>query len=380
MSKLPNPKVAIVHEWFTSYAGSEKVVEQILKLFPGADVFCVVDFLEPDLRQAIGLENTHTSFIQRIPASRRYFRSLLMLMPLAIEQFDMDAYDIVISSSHAVAKGILTRPDQLHISYIHTPIRYGWEFQHQYLKRAGLTRGVKSALARVMLHYLRLWDLASAHRVDAFVANSRFIARRIRKTYRRPARVIYPPVKVECFQGTLGREDFYLTVCRFVPYKRMDLIIEAFSQLRLPLVVIGDGPLRSQLQSRAASNIRFLGYQPDATVIDYLQRCKGFVYAAEEDFGITLVEAQAAGAPVIAYGRGGATETVIEGETGILFQEQTVPSLVDAIKSFETRVVEFESTLIRRNAEQYSVSRYRHEFRMFVLETWGKFQRGDALE
>lgn len=380
MNDLSALSVAIVHEWFVSYAGSEKVVEQLLKVFPQADVFCLVDFLEDGDRQAIGLPRTHTSFIQSLPGSHRRFRSYLPLMPLAIEQFDLDGYDLVISSSHAVAKGVLTRPDQLHISYVHTPIRYGWELQHQYLQQANLTRGLKSAFVRVILHYLRLWDVLSANRVDVFVANSAFIASRIRNTYRRSAHVIYPPVAVHRFEPVASREDFYLSVCRFVPYKRLDVVIEAFTYLKLPLVIIGDGDERPRLQASAGTNVTFLGYQSDAVVKDYMQRCKAFIYAAEEDFGITLVEAQAAGAPVIAYSRGGVAETVIHDTTGILFSEQTPNSLVNAVKAFETGQYTFDEQAICSNAQNYASDRFRQEFQQFTLKILGKFRRGDALE
>lgn len=380
MSILSVLNVAIVHEWLVSYAGSEKVVEQVKRIFPQADIFCLVDFLDEDTHEIMGLGQTTTSFLQRIPGSRRNFRAWLPLMPLAVEQFDLSAYDLIISSSHAVAKGVLTRPDQLHISYVHTPIRYGWELQHQYLQQAGLTHGIKGALTRCILHYLRLWDVASAQRVDVFVANSRFIAGRIHKTYRRPAEVIYPPVAIQRFHPAPNREDFYLTVCRFVPYKRLDLILQAFSRLGLPLVVIGDGELRSHLQASAPANIQFLGYQSDEVVADHLERCKAFVYAAEEDFGITLVEAQAAGAPVITYGRGGAVESVIEGKTGILFAEQSVDCLVEAVRRYESQTDQFDPEIISKHAEKYSTGRFRDEFQGFTSKTWEKFRRGDALE
>lgn len=377
---LSTLSVAIVHEWFVSYAGSEKVVEQLLRVFPQADVFCLVDFLEDGDRQSIGLTRTHTSFIQSLPGSQRRFRSYLPLMPLAIEQFDLDGYDLVISSSHAVAKGVLTRPDQLHISYVHTPIRYGWELQHQYLRQANLTHGLKSAFVRVVLHYLRLWDVLSANRVDVFVANSAFIASRIRNTYRRSAHVIYPPVAVHRFEPIASREAFYLSVCRFVPYKRLDVVIEAFTSLTLPLVLIGDGEERPRLQALAGANITFLGYQSDVVVKDYMQRCKAFIYAAEEDFGITLIEAQAAGAPVIAYNRGGASETVLNDTTGILFSEQTANSLVNAVKAFEAGQYTFDEQTIRSNAQNYTNDRFRQEFQQFTLKILGEFRRGDALE
>ncbi|MEO1590166.1 MAG: glycosyltransferase family 4 protein [Cyanobacteria bacterium J06632_22] len=370
-------KVAIVHEWFASYAGSERVVEQMLACFPEADLYSLVDFLPKELRFFVQHKPVTTSFIQRLPFARRHFRQYLPLMPLAIEQFDLSAYDVVLSSNHAVAKGVLTGPDQVHISYVHTPIRYAWDLQAQYLQQAGLNRGLRGALTRGILHYLRLWDQSSAPRVDRFIANSRFIARRLWKTYRRPAQVIYPPVDIDRFQWQCPREDFYLVVSRFVPYKRVDLIVAAFGRLGLPLVVIGDGPLRSQLQG--ADNIQCLGHQPDAVVTDYLQRCKAFVFAAEEDFGITVVEAQAAGAPVIAYGRGGACETVSP-KTGLLFSEQTVDALVQAVKCFESKSCQFNSAEIRKNAERFSMDRFQTEFRDLVHQTLLNFREDDRLE
>jgi glycosyltransferase involved in cell wall biosynthesis len=301
-------------------------------------------------------------------------------MPLAVEQFDLAGYDLIISSNHAVAKGVLTRPDQLHISYVHTPIRYAWEFQAQYLQQAGLTRGLKGMLARLTLHYLRLWDVASANRVDTFVTNSRYVARRVQATYRRSAQVIYPPVAVQRFCPHQPRESFYLAIARFVPYKRVDLIVAAFAQLGYPLVVIGDGSERDRIQSLATANITFLGYQPDAVVANYLQRCRAFIFAAEEDFGITAVEAQAAGAPVIAYGKGGVAETVLSGQTGLFFAEQTVESLIHAVKEFETGCHEWNPMHSRQNAERFSELNFRQQFAAFVDQAWLTFERGDAVE
>ncbi|MEM9805910.1 MAG: glycosyltransferase family 4 protein, partial [Cyanobacteria bacterium P01_D01_bin.56] len=355
-------RVAVVHEWLTSHAGSEKVVEQILQLYPEADLFSLVDFLSPEQRHFIGHRSVQTSFLQKLPLAKRLFRQYLPLMPLAVEQFDLSAYDLVISSNHAVAKGVLVAPHQLHISYVHTPIRYAWDLQHQYLQQAGLDRGPKGALTRLILHYLRLWDTTSANRVDCFVANSNFVAKRIWRAYRRRATVIYPPVDVNRFDWQRPRERFYLTVSRFVPYKRVDLTVEAFNQLGLPLVVIGDGPDRARIAAMAGPNIRLLGKQPDAVVTDHMQRCQGFIFPAEEDFGITPVEAQAAGAPVIAFGRGGVSETVSHGVTGILFAEQTVDSLVQAVKSFDMGMYELNRDTIRRQAEKFSIDRFRSQF------------------
>lgn len=371
-------RIAIVHEWFTSHAGSEKVVEQILNIYPQADLYSLVDFLPEGDRTFLQNKPVTTSFIQKLPFAAKSFRNYLPLMPLAIEQLDLSAYDLIISSHHAVAKGVITRPDQLHISYVHTPLRYGWEFQHQYLSQSGLNKGLKGLIARITLHYLRLWDVASANRVDSYLANSRYIARRIEKTYRRSAEVIYPPVDIQRFTANKKRENFYLTVSRFVPYKRVDLTIKAFGELGLPLVVIGDGDSRQALQKIAQggeqSNIQFLGRQPDSVVEDYMQRCRGFIFPPEEDFGITPVEAQAAGAPVIAYAKGGQAETVVHGETGLLFPRQTVESLVESVKAMESGQILFDSKRLRSQAEQFSIDRFQQRFKQFVEKSWHAFE------
>jgi len=368
-------QVAIVHEWLETRAGSEKVVEQMLTLFPQADLFSLVKFLAADSPPHIPPHTRiYTSFIQQLPFAKQHFRRYLPLMPLAIEQFDLANYDLVISSNHAVAKGVLTRAHQLHISYVHTPVRYAWDLQHQYLTQAGLNRGVTSLLN------LRLWDLAAAHRVDCFVANSRYVARRIWKTYRRPATVIYPPVALDRFYWHQPREDFYLTVSRCVPYKRVDLTVAAFNELAKPLVVIGDGPDLGVLQQMAKSNITFIRNPTDAVVSDYMARCRAFIFPAEEDFGITVVEAQASGAPVIAYGQGGSTETVLSGKTGVLFPQQTVHDLVEAVNYFETHQKSFIPEIIRNHAETFSEQRFQQEFWAFVAQKWLKFRQDDALE
>ncbi|MEO1209957.1 MAG: glycosyltransferase family 4 protein [Cyanobacteria bacterium J06638_20] len=366
-------KTAVVHEWLVTYAGSEQVCEQMLHLFPEADLYSLVDFLPEDLRWFIQQRPVHTSFLQNLPFARRRFRAYLPLMPLAVEQFDLSGYDVVLSSNHAVAKGVVTRADQLHISYVHTPIRYAWDLQQQYLQGAGLQTGVKAIAAQAILHYLRLWDVATANRVDCFLANSKFVARRIWKTYRREAQVVYPPVAIDRFKPGSDRDDIYLTISRFVPYKRVDLTVQAFNQLGLPLVVIGDGPDWKRVKAIAKPNVTLLGRQPDAVVEDYLQRCKAFVFSAEEDFGITLVEAQAAGAPVIAFGKGGATETVIPGKTGILFPTQTVESLVEAVQYFESGGLIVNPHVLRQNAERFAPECFHQEFLKIVEHQWDKF-------
>jgi glycosyltransferase involved in cell wall biosynthesis len=374
-------KTAVVHEWLVTYAGSERVVEQLLQLYPDADLFSLVEFLPESLRQVIQHKAVTTSFLQHLPFANPHFRQYLPLMPLAIEQFDLSNYDLILSSHHAVAKGVLTRADQLHICYVHTPVRYAWDLQSQYF-RAGTSglQGVRRTIAQLVLHYLRLWDVATANRVDYFVANSRYVAQRIWKTYRRAAPVIYPPVNVEQFQPTDRREDFYFTLSRFVPYKRVDLIVAAFNQLGLPLVIIGDGADWQSVNASAKDNIHLLGHQPDDVVIDHMQRCKAFVYAAAEDFGISLVEAQAAGAPVITYGKGGATESVISGKTGLFFPEQTVESLIETVKLFESGVYLFNPEYSRQNAERFTPKQFQRNISRFIEQKWSVFQQRNGIE
>ncbi len=370
------PSVAIVHEWLSNYAGSERVVEQMLAVLPDAEVFSLVDFLS-QRRNILGGRKVHTSFIQRLPLARKRFRGYLPLMPLAVEQFDLSQFDIVISSQHAVSHGVLTRADQFHISYVHTPIRYAWDLTHQYLRESKLNRGIRGMVARFILHYLRLWDRAAADRVDLFVANSQYIARRIWKTYRRKARVIYPPVDTDAYELATNKADYYLTASRMVPYKKIDLIVEAFASMpRCKLLVAGDGPEREKIVVKAGSNVEFVGYQPDEKLRELMQHARAFVFAADEDFGIMPVEAQACGTPVIAYGRGGALETVVDGVTGIFFKQQTVTSLCDAVQRFETKTASFDPVEIRAHAERFGVDRFRGEFSQLVERQWQKFRGG----
>lgn len=364
-------KVALIHDWLVTYAGAERVLEQILQVFPDADVFSLIDFLPEDQRKFLRGKTVTTSFVQRLPQVRTKYRQYLPLMPLAVEQFDLSGYDLVVSSSHAVAKGVLTGPDQLHVSYVHTPIRYAWDLQHQYLKESGLDRGLKGMAARGILHYIRNWDYRTANGVDHFIANSRFIARRIWKVYRREAAVIYPPVDVEAYSLGGEKQDFYLTASRMVPYKKMDLIIEAFNEMpEKTLLVVGDGPDFGKLRSRAGKNVTLLGYQPADNLKRYMQQARAFVFAAEEDFGITPVEAQACGTPVIAFGRGGASETIrglgAETPTGLFFTEQTVGSLVAAIALFEKEGGIIKPSDCRANALRFSPDRFREELRNHI--------------
>jgi len=364
-------KIALVHDWLVNYAGAERVLQQIVNCYPEVDLFAIVDFLPSNQREFIQNKSVKTSFIQHLPFARRKYRSYLPLMPLAIEQFDLSAYNLIISSSHAVAKGILSGPDQLHISYVHTPMRYAWDLQHQYLKESGLEKGIRGISARWILHKMRMWDVKTSNGVDYFIANSQYISRRIYKTYRRESEVIYPPVDIEKYSLNVKKENFYLTTSRLVPYKKVDLIVEAFSALpNKKLVVIGDGPDFKKIKKKASKNIELLGYQSEPLLKKYLECAKAFVFAAEEDFGIAPLEAQACGTPVIAFGKGGALETIRGLEdscpTGLFFKEQTVTSLINAIDSFEKIKNKINPDDCRSNALRFSSHRFRTEFKEFV--------------
>ncbi|HBQ2304083.1 TPA: glycosyltransferase family 4 protein, partial [Klebsiella pneumoniae] len=343
---LQNVSVGLVADWLVTYAGSEKVIAEFIKLFPQSDLYSVIDFLSDESRSRFMNKRAKTTFIQKLPKAKSNYQRYLPFMPLAIEQLDVSKHEIILSSSHAVAKGILTGPDQLHISYVHSPIRYAWDLQHQYLREAGLDKGIKSYIARMLLHKIRLWDCRTANGVDHFIANSQFIARRIKKVYGRDADVIYPPVDVNRFELNFNKEDYFFTASRLVPYKRIDLIVEAFSEMpNRKLVVIGDGPEMQKIKSKAKTNIEILGYQPDSVMQEYMRNAKAFVFAAEEDFGIIPVEAQACGTPVIAFGKGGALETIrplgVDKPTGLFFQKQTVADIIEAVTNFDNNFESF---------------------------------------
>jgi len=358
--------MCIIHDWLTTYGGSELVLKSLLEIWPETPVYTLVYDENGNCRDIIQSTEVRGSFINNLPFAKRKHRAYLPLMPMAIEQFDLSAYDLVLSDSHAIAKGVITGPDQLHISYIHTPVRYAWDLQHQYLKHAHLERGLRGFLAKALLHYIRLWDMRTVSGVDHYIANSKYIAQRIWKLYKREAKVIHPPVEIDRFEVQEVKEDFYLTISRLVPYKKVDVMVEAFKDMPdRRLVVIGDGPELKSLKKMASENITFLGFQSDQAVEDHLQRARAFVYTAEEDFGIVPVEAQACGTPVIAYGKGGALETVIEGETGLFYREQTPEALIQAVETFENQG-EWDSQAIRRHAEGFSKERFKGEIRSFV--------------
>ena len=370
-------RVAIVHDWLPLYAGAERVLEQILHIFPQGDLFSMIDFIPAKQRGFLLNKPVRTSFVQKLPYAKSLYRAYLPIMPLAIEQFDMAGYDLIISSSYAVAKGVITGPDQLHICYCHSPMRYAWDMQNQYVGVGG--RGIigtaRAWIQRALLHYIRLWDVRTSHGVNEFVANSAFIARRIQKVYRRSSTVIHPPVDTDAFQlNDASREDYFLTASRMVPYKKIDLVVKAFSAMPdKKLVVVGDGPDFQKIAALAGPNVQLVGHQSFESLKNYLRKARAFVFAAEEDFGITSVEAQACGTPVIAYGKGGSRETVIPGRTGLFFLEQTPESLVAAVQQFENQSANFVPREIRKHAEQFSIPEFRDAFAAFVKCEWQKF-------
>ncbi|HAH0852752.1 TPA: glycosyltransferase family 4 protein [Escherichia coli] len=377
--------IGIVADWLVTYAGAERVIKEIIDIYPNSDLYSVVDFLSEQSRSYFHGKKASTTFIQKLPRAKKAYQKYLPLMPLAIEQLDVSSHDVIISSSHAVAKGILTGPDQLHISYVHSPIRYAWDLQHQYLRESHLDKGVKGILAKYLLHKIRQWDYRTANGVDHFIANSQFIARRIHKVYGRTADVIYPPVDVHRFLMNTSKQDYYLTASRLVPYKKIDLIVEAFSNMPdKRLVVIGNGSEMVKIKSKAKSNIEILGYQPDSVMLEHMQNAKAFVFAAEEDFGITPVEAQACGTPVVAFGKGGSLETVrpygVDKPTGVFFDEQSVPSLVKAINFFDTVSDKIEPQDCRENAMQFSVEIFKNNLSKYVEDKWTEFNLSKRIQ
>lgn len=363
-----------MHDWLVTFAGAEQVLAQILSLYPAADIFSVVDFLPQRDRQFLAGHRITTSLVQRLPAACTHYRSYLPLMPWAVERLDLSAYDLVISSSHAVAKGVVTGKTQRHVCYCHSPMRYAWDMREEYLREAGMSKGLRGQVARFLLERMRRWDLANSTGVDAFLANSAFIAERIKRSYGRTAVVVYPPVDTEYFTPSGAKEDFYLAASRMVPYKRMRLIVQAFTRMPLRrLVVIGDGPQYEAAKAVAGSNVEFLGYQRREVLREYLRRARALVFAAKEDFGILPVEAQACGTPVLAYGAGGALETVrgwgcagVDQPTGLFFAAQTEESIIAAVEQFEVIGPEILSDSCRENALRFTPQQFQQLFQQAV--------------
>lgn len=375
-------KYALVHEWLTPQAtgGSELVVQEILK-HVDADVYALIDFESTNSQSYLFGRQIGTTFLQHLPQARNGVQKYLPLLPLAIEQLDLRAYDIILSSAHTVAKGVLTTPAQLHICYCHTPMRFAWDLTFDYLSGSKMGHGPQGVLTRYLLHRMRQWDVLAANRVDYFIANSQNTARRIWRCYRRPATVIYPPVDVERFPFVTAKQDFYVTVSRLVSYKQVALIVRAFNQLQKPLVVIGTGPELSKLRKLAQANIQILGAQPNEVVEKYMANAKAFVYAACEDFGIALVEAQACGTPVIAYGAGGALETVRSifehpnTGTGIFFATQTEAALIAAVEKFEVYQLAFNPEAAYARSRTFAPKIFAERYLTYLERSWQKFCR-----
>lgn len=373
-SSFNSLKVAIVQDWLTEIGGAEKVFSAILSIYPEADVFTLTSNGKVLSELGVDRSKLKESFISGLPFGRKHYRYYLPLFSRAIESFNFSGYDLIISSSSSVAKGLLKNSEQLHICYCHSPVRYAWDLYHQYINESGLSKfGVKSIFVRHVLHKLRIWDVVSANRVDTFIANSNYIQRRIFNTYRRDSAVIYPPVDVDHFELKKEKQDFYFTASRMVPYKRIDLIVKTFSALKdKRLVVAGVGPDYEKIKRLAGKDVEFLGFVSDDEMKRLMSNAKAFVFAANEDFGIIPLEAQACGTPVIAYGRGGALETVVHGKTGIHFNKQNQESLTDAIQSFEDDF-RFDPIVIRQHAERFSRERFLNEFSSFVKDEYEKF-------
>jgi glycosyltransferase involved in cell wall biosynthesis len=367
--KLQGKKVAIVHDWLTTFGGAERVVHEFTKIFPDAPIYTSV-YNEKNIARIFPPEKVRTSFMQKIPGAAKLYTKLLHLMPRAFEEFDLSDYDIVLSSSSSCAKGVLTRADTLHVSYVHTPMRYAWDLYQEYLRSSNII--VRVAMKRIMPK-IRQWDALTGLRVDAFMANSHTTRQRIRKIYRRDAEVIFPPIDTDFYRPN-GREpeDFYLVLSRFVPYKRIDIAIEACNKLGRRLVIIGDGGERKKLQAMAGPTIEFKGFLDNESCRDYYQRCRAFLFPGFEDFGMTPVETMACGRPVIAYGKGGVLDSVVPDKTGLFFPEQSGDSLAEAILDFEKR--EFDSAEIRRHAEGYSKESFRRQVAGFIAARYEEHQ------
>ena len=370
-------KVAIVQEWLVTVGGSDKVVKAILDIFPDADIYTLVAKKEVCDELGIPWEKVHTSFIQNMPLGTKKHRAYLPLFPFAIEQFDLRGYDVVISSSHCVAKGVLTKADQLHICYCHSPIRYCWDMYNEYLEESHLDKGFKSWLVRLMLHPIRQFDAIAGSRVDYYISNSDYVGQRIRKTYRRKATTIHPNIDISNFELCNDKQEYYLASSRLVAYKKIDIIIDAFNQMPdKKLVVIGGGPNLEAYRKLAKDNVTVMGYQPFDVLKDKMQHAKAFVFAADEDFGMIPIEAQSCGTPVIAYGHGGSLETVNGGKTGLFFYEQTPEAIVEAVNKFEAMGSQpFAPADCRQWAEGFSEERFKREIKEFVEEKYEEFKK-----
>jgi glycosyltransferase involved in cell wall biosynthesis len=359
-------KTVIVHDLITTIGGADSTLESIYNLYP-TPIYTLIANEDAVKNSFFKNATIFTSFIQKLPWGVKKYRSYLPFFPVAIEQFDLREFDLILSSSFIVAKGLISNTDQLHICYLHNPIRPAWELYHPFLSHQNNGKGIKGFFTRIIFHYLRWWDVMSSNRVDHFIANSNFTAKRIKKIYGRNSVVIYPPVNVDSFPLEEEKDNYYVTASRLVYHKRIDLIVEAF--VNMPdkqLIVIGDGPEFKKLQKCASKNILLLGHQPKDMLIKYLQKAKAFVFAANEDFGIAPIEAMACGTPVLAYKKGGSAETVINMQTGLLFSDQTKGCICACVKEFEAMPYVFDAKMISAYAQKFSKQRFENEYRSYV--------------
>ncbi|MBU1177378.1 glycosyltransferase [Patescibacteria group bacterium] len=358
-------KVALVHDYLNQYGGAERVLEAFCQIFPKAPIYTLL-YDKEKTGFAFDDRDIRTSFLQKIPLVKSHHRPFLMLMPLAIEQFDFSQYDLVLSDSASYAKGIITSPNTIHICYCHTPIRYAWDDSHKYIEEFGYS-GVIKKIIPFFMNYIRIWDEKASKRVDKFIANSNFVSQRIKKYYRRESEVIHPPVKSNLFYLADKIDDYFLLVGRFLPYKRFDLAIDAFNELGFPLKIIGDGPDRKRLEKKSNENIEFIGLVPDSKLKDYYAHCKAFIFPQEEDFGITAVEAMAAGRPVIAYKGGGALEIIQQGITGLFFEKQTSEDLIKVLRNFNES--DFNPETIRKIAMKFDEENFKEKIKKFINQS-----------
>lgn len=366
-------KKALVHDWYYIDGGAEKVIHSLNNIFDDFEHYALIDFLsDNDRAHILNGKRVNTSFVQNLPTAKSNHRKFLQLFPYAIEQFNLEKYDLIISSSASIAKGVMTNQNQLHICYCHSPMRYAWDLYYQYLKDSGLERGLKGIYAKYVLHKMRNWDVNSSNRVDHFVANSKYIAKRIKKVYGRDATVIYPPTNTDSFKLQVEKSDYYFTASRMVPYKKINLIVSAFNKMPdKKLLIAGTGQEFNKIKLNAKENITLLGFISNDEMIKFMQNAKAFVFAAEEDFGIVPVEAQACGTPVIGYGKGGLLETVIHGKTGVHFKQQTESSIKEAVSYFESQT--FSPSLIHEHAQFFSHQRFEKEMKKFIEDRYSDF-------
>ncbi|WP_299900443.1 glycosyltransferase [uncultured Aquimarina sp.] len=366
-------KKALIHDWYYVNGGAEKVIHSINNVWNDLEHYALIDFLtDKDRKFILNNKKVQTSFIQKLPTAKSNHRKFLQLFPYAVEQFNLNEYDLILSSSASVAKGVLTNQDQLHICYCHSPMRYAWDFYHQYLEEAKLTSGFKGTYAKYVLNKIRIWDVINSNRVDYFIANSKYIAKRIKKVYNRDSKVIYPPVDIDKFPLEKDKDDFYFTASRMVSYKKIDLIVKAFNQMpNKKLIVAGGGPDFGKIKKITSSNIELKGFVEEDELISLMGNAKAFIFAAEEDFGIIPVEAQACGTPVIGLDKGGVKETVIHEKTGLLFKKQEVKQIIEAVKQFEKQ--SFDPNFISDHASKFSKERFEMEIKEFVEEKYNYF-------